>query len=123
MLAAAAFICTVAWIPDGDTFRCREREPWGDPIWVRVSGINARERDGSCGTGHPCPAASAEAATRALVGLVRRERLECVQNGRSGQRRAAFCRRVRDGLDVSCAMMASGTVARWQRFWGRHRCR
>lgn len=122
MLAAAFFICTVAWISDGDTLTCREREPSGAEIRVRLSGINARERDGTCGRGHPCPAASAEASMAALERAAAEQVLRCRQVGVTYHRRAAFCRRG-DGLDLSCVMMVSGTVARWASFWGRHRCR
>lgn len=118
---ADTFACTVASISDGDTFRCAELEPSGKQIRVRLSGVNARERDGSCSANHPCPAASAEAATAALSDLALGQRLTCRQEGTTYNRRAAFCRRS-DGVDLSCAMVASGTAAKWERYWGGHRC-
>ena len=62
----------------GQSFECTPTRVWdGDgPIWcaegprVRLSGIAAREMDGTCSTGHPCPKASAEEARDALVSLV-----------------------------------------------------
>src|SRR3546814_5385241 len=49
---AGAFACTVASITDGDTFRCSELGDDGRQIRVRLSGVAARERDGSCSPGH-----------------------------------------------------------------------
>jgi endonuclease YncB( thermonuclease family) len=115
------FACTVASITDGDTLRCRESEETGGAIRVRVSGIAAREADNTCSPGHPCPAASADVATAQLRLLASGEVLSCLQVGSSYGRRAAFCR-TGSGLDLSCAMIESGTVARWDRHWGNHRC-
>src|SRR3546814_18852332 len=54
------------------------RSVWdGDgPVWcsegphIRLSGIVAREMDGTCRPGHPCPEAGARAARDHLVSLV-----------------------------------------------------
>lgn len=119
--SADSFTCTVASITDGDTWRCAERGPDGRQIRVRLAGVNAREVDGSCGVGHPCPVASAEDATTALAGLADGQVLTCQANGSTHGRIAAFCRRS-DGLDLSCAMLETGTVARWDRHWRGHRC-
>lgn len=118
---ANGFACTVSSVTDGDTLRCAEREPDGRAIRIRVSGIAARERDGSCSASHPCPRASAEQSTAALERLALGQRLQCTMMNRSFGRRAAFCRRS-DGVDLSCAMVRSGMAARWDRHWGRHRC-
>lgn len=109
------FTCTVASITDGDTLRCT------DGTRVRIAGINAREHDGSCNIGAPCPAASAREAASALSALASGQELKCKANGRSYNRIAAFCRTFR-GVDLSCAMLDSGTVARWDRHWKGHRC-
>src|SRR3546814_18347466 len=74
---AGAFACTVASITDGDTFRCSELGDDGRQIRVRLSGVAARERDGSCSPGHPCSAASAEAATAELSSEEVRAGKEC----------------------------------------------
>lgn len=110
-----SFSCRVASITDGDTLRC------ADGVRVRIAGIDARERDGSCGVGHPCASAPPEAATAALDRLTAGQVLTCRPNGTSYNRVAAFCSRS-DGVDVSCAMLASGTVARWAKYWRGHRC-
>src|SRR6056297_2549134 len=65
-------------IPAGQTFECTPTHVWdGDgPVWcaegprLRLAGIAAREIDGSCSPGHPCPRTSAEDARDALVNLV-----------------------------------------------------
>ena len=115
------FACTVASVTDGDTLRCEEAGADGRAIRVRLSGIAARERDGSCSPGHPCPDASAEAATSALRRLAEGEVLRCTPDGETYGRVAAFCSTQR-GLDLSCAMVESGTAARWDRYWGAHAC-
>jgi len=115
------FSCTVASVTDGDTLRCREVDEDGRQIRIRLSGVAARERDGTCSPGHPCPDASAQAATAELERLAAGEVLECEPNGSSYGRIAAFCRRP-DGTDLSCAMTASGTALRWERHWHGHRC-
>jgi endonuclease YncB( thermonuclease family) len=115
-------ICTVASITDGDTLRCAETGSDGKQIRIRLSGVAARERDGTCSAGHPCPEGSAEAATAELERLATGEVLICREVGRTYGRVAAFCLRRSDGLDLSCAMVASGTAARWDRHWGGHRC-
>jgi endonuclease YncB( thermonuclease family) len=109
------FGCTVASITDGDTFRC------ADGARIRLSGVAARETDGTCSQGHPCPDASAEAATAELRSLASGRTLTCRNVGTTYNRIAAFCQR-EDGVDLSCAMVSSGTVLRWDRHWGSHMC-
>ena len=57
-----------------------------------------------------------------LASLVEGQVLTCSDEGRTHDRRAAFYRRISDGLVVSCAMLESGTVERWDWHWQRHRC-
>lgn len=120
-LPSGRFTCTVAHITDGDTFRCAEQDATGREIRVRVSGLDAREKDGTCAPGHPCASAPAQAATAELSQLIQGQVLTCEPVGETYHRVAAWCTR-RDGTDVSCAMMASGTVALWPKYWGSHRC-
>jgi len=119
--SAATFSCSVAGITDGDTFRCAETDAGGRQIRIRLSGVAARERDGTCSDGHPCPAASAEAATAELARLADGQLLQCTDVGTTFGRIAAFCR-LPDGRDLSCEMVASGTVDKWDRHWKDHRC-
>lgn len=128
----------------GTSFTCTPIRVWdGDgPIWcaegprVRLAGIAAREVDGTCRPGHPCPRASALAAKAALVALLGGARgkaseghalvhgptLSCVSEGSAGgSRTAAWCRSPKTG-DLSCAMVRSGTVQRWQRYWRDGHC-
>ena len=131
-------------VPSGQTFTCTPTAVWdGDgPIWcaegphVRLSGVAAREMDGTCSPGHPCPhadAASARDRLARLVGeplgrnrtghvLVRGPAMTCKsRGGAGGTRTAAFCTSPRSG-DLSCAMIRSGHAARWNKYWGNHRC-
>jgi endonuclease YncB( thermonuclease family) len=119
--ASNSFQCSVASVTDGDTLRCSEVDASGRGIRVRLSGIAARERDGTCAPGHPCATASAESATAALERLADGQTLRCQAVGSTFGRTAAFCRN-EAGQDLSCAMIASGTVVKWDRYWGNHRC-
>lgn len=77
MIAAAALLAAAAPAA-GAAFSCTPVAVWdGDgPIWcaegprLRLAGIAARELDGSCRRGHPCPEASGIAARDALVRLL-----------------------------------------------------
>ena len=133
-----------AIIPSGQIFTCTPTAVWdGDgPIWcaegphIRLSGVAAREMDGSCRAGHPCPDADPVASRDYLVRLlgspqgrnrtghilVRGPALICVsRGGAGGNRTAAFCTSPQSG-DLSCAMLRSGKAARWNKYWGKHRC-
>ena len=111
---SATFSCTVTKVHDGD-----------GPIWcaeglkVRLTAISARELDGSCAPGHPCPSASGQQAQQALWRLARGQRLRCEATGTSYRRVTAWCWRP-VGVELNCAMLKSGTVVRWDKF-DRHR--
>lgn len=103
------FECEVASVHDGDTLRCR------DGTRIRLHAISARERDETCSPGHPCPAATAEAATVELGRLVLGRTLACQSTGRSYNRITAICW-TDEGTEVNCAMVRSGTALVWERF-------
>jgi endonuclease YncB( thermonuclease family) len=135
--AASPFSCSPIWVHDGDTFTC------SDMTRVRVAGINAREigwdgrknSDKGCNAGAPCPTVDAVAARDRLVALLGKPAgldangnmrvtgpvLTCQPNGTTYNRIAAFCRSPVSG-DISCAMVASGAGAVWDRFWNNRRC-
>jgi len=137
LLAAATIVSA------GQTFTCTPTRVWdGDgPVWcaegprIRLSGIAAREIDGTCRQGQPCPDASAEASRDALVRLVgepvgrspqghvlvRGPAMRCVAVNGTYERTAAWCVSPKGG-DLSCAMVRSGLALRWERFWRDHRC-
>jgi endonuclease YncB( thermonuclease family) len=101
--------CRVASVTDGDTLRCL------DGVRIRLHAVAARELDGSCSPGHPCPAASAEAATRELRRLAAGQSLSCSPTGRSYNRVTAICWTT-SGTEINCAMVRSGTALLWTRF-------
>lgn len=134
----------VSIVPAGQTFDCTPTRVWdGDgPIWcaegprIRLSGIAAREIDGTCRESQPCPGASAEEARDALVRLVGWARgrsqeghvllkgptMRCHSVGDgTGNRTAAWCISPIGG-DLSCAMVKGGFALRWERYWRDHRC-
>lgn len=131
---------TAQIIAVGATFTCTPTHVWdGDgPIWceegpkIRLSGIAAREIDGECRPGHPCPEADGVSARDALVSfigkpvgkgphghvLVKGAPLRCVSEGSGkGSRTAAWCSTPK-GVDLSCAMVRSGMALRWARYQG-----
>lgn len=133
-----------AIVPSGQTFECTPIRVWdGDgPIWcaegphVRLSGIAAREMNGTCNANQPCPDASAVEARDALVRMIGRQigvsaeghvlvkgpKLTCQSvGGAGGSRTAAWCTSPAAG-DLSCAMVATGTALRWSRYWRDRRC-
>ncbi len=139
------FLFLLSAVPSGQSFVCTPVAIWdGDgPIWcaegprIRLSGIAARETDGSCSPGHPCPKADAKASRDHLVSLVgtpagtnstghvlvKGPAMRCVsKGGAGGNRTAAFCTSPRSG-DLSCAMVRDGFAGRWNRYWGKHRCK
>lgn len=140
----ATFLFAAAVVPTGQSFGCTPTRVWrGDgPIWcaegprIRLSGVAAREIEGSCKTDHPCPNARPETARDALVQLIGRRTgtsseghvfvrgptMTCRSDGSAGGgRTAAFCVSPHSG-DVSCNMVAGGWAAKWQRYWRGHRC-
>jgi endonuclease YncB( thermonuclease family) len=133
-----------AGVPAGETFTCTPTRVWdGDgPIWcaegprVRLSGIAAREMDGTCNTNQPCPDANAKDARDALASLlgtsigqsaeghilVSGPALSCVSTGGAGgSRTAAWCISKING-DLSCAMVKRGLALKWARYWRHHLC-
>jgi endonuclease YncB( thermonuclease family) len=134
----------VAVVPAGQSFECTPTRVWdGDgPIWctegprIRLSGIAAREIDGTCRQNQPCPEADAEEARDALVRLVGRPTgraneghvlvegptMRCISDGGGGgSRTAAWCVSPIGG-DLNCAMVKSGYALRWDRYWRNHVC-
>lgn len=140
----ASLLLLQAIVPAGQTFECTPVRVWdGDgPVWceegprIRLSGVAAREIDGSCRTNQPCPATDAIQARdylASLVGepygyareghvLVSGPTMSCVSDGSGGgSRTAAWCTSPKSG-DISCAMVDSGFALRWDRYWRNHRC-
>lgn len=108
--ASGVIECRVTSVYDGDgPIHCA-----GGPK-IRLSAIAAREMDGSCRPGHPCPSASAGEAKRALEGLALGQTLRCEQTGTSYDRVTAWCWRP-DGVQLNCAMVEGGYAARWARY-------
>lgn len=101
--------CTVAHITDGDTLRCQ------DGVRIRLHAVAARERDGSCSPGHPCPRASAQAATNELRRLAEGRTIRCQTTGRSHNRITAICW-TPEGEEINCALVRSGVALIWERF-------
>ena len=141
---ASATCADVPIVPRGQDFTCTPTHVWdGDgPVWcsegprLRLAGIAARELDGSCSAGHPCPSASGIDAREALAELLGTQTgvsrhghilingptLRCRSDGSAGgNRTAAWCVSPRHG-DINCAMVRGACALRWDRYWRNHRC-
>lgn len=129
--ALALFVCTPVAVYDGD-----------GPIWcaegpkIRLSGIAAREMDGTCRSNQPCPKATAEQSRDYLARLLGRAtgrletghikivgpRLQCRSTGPAGgSRTGAWCTSPTQG-DISCRMVSAGMALVWDKYWKGHRC-
>lgn len=125
--APTAFTCTPVQIWDAD-----------GPIWcaegprVRLHGIAAREMDGTCRKGHPCPDMPPIAARNALVRLLGAAAINATTTGHirlsgapplacrsygsaGGNRTAARCR-LPDRSDLGCRLIASGAAREWTQY-------
>ncbi|WP_159873576.1 thermonuclease family protein [Novosphingobium sp. 9U] len=114
--AGERFRCSVLSVFDGDgPIACSEVDQDGQPVLIRLRGIEAREMDDTCHQFDLCPDASGQAAKAELSRLAA-GRLECVSYGpTSFGRVGALCRNGR-GVDLSCAMLKSGMAARWAQY-------
>lgn len=133
-----------AVVPAGLTFKCTPVAVYdGDgPVWcaegpkIRIAGVAAREMDGTCRPNQPCPPVGATDARDRLVALlggpkgtlatghivVRSPTMTCASEGSAGgSRTAAWCTSSAIG-DLSCAVLASGGVLKWPRYWRDHKC-
>ena len=113
--AGREFPCTVESVYDGDgPINCTEKDLNGQPVKVRLRGIEARETDNSCQVPNLCTAASGEAAKAELVRLAV-GRMTCTSFGPSYSRVDASCRNAA-GVDLSCEMIRTGNAARWTQY-------
>jgi len=101
--------CRVVHVHDGDSLKCE------DGARIRLHAVAARETDETCAPGHPCPDASAAAATRTLKRLAEGRDLTCRTTGRSYDRVTAICW-TPQGTEINCAMIRSGTTVIWPRY-------
>ena len=137
-----AFLASVAIVPAGQTFTCTPTRVWDadGPIWcaegprVRLDGIAAREMDGRCLPGHPCPDMEPLAARERLVGILAPARTQqlksrhialegapsliCTSSGSAkGNRTGAICETTAN-VDVGCALIRTGAALEWRRYSG-----
>jgi endonuclease YncB( thermonuclease family) len=113
--AGKQFPCTVQSVYDGDgPINCSEHDLSGNPVRVRIRGIEARDADNSCRHPNLCPQASG-AEAKAMLERFAVGRLECTSHGPSYNRVDAFCTNA-SGQDLSCEMLKSGMAVRWAEY-------
>jgi endonuclease YncB( thermonuclease family) len=107
------FSCRVAYVHDGDTFRCTDGKR------VRLAAIDAPEMPGVCQLGRACAPGDPLRAKAALEGLISGRTVECQATGTTYNRIAAWCSV--GATDLSCAMLRGGQAIRLPRFDPRGR--
>ncbi len=104
-----AIECHVIAVADADTVRC------ADGTRIRLAGISARERDGSCNSAPDCPtmrhAQAQPIAARLMLARTIRFRVVGVSYGRP----------VGDNPAIRCALVRSGAVVPWVRYMRQYR--
>lgn len=114
MILATAFLCAVVAVYDGDTITC------DSGVRVRLAGVNSREMHGNpCPHNRPCPTMPAKQSRAVLAGMIEGRTLACVKVGTSYRRVVATCSI--EGRDLGCALLAAGSVARWDRYWSEYK--
>jgi endonuclease YncB( thermonuclease family) len=103
MLSAALFLCTVASVTDGDTFRC------ADGTRVALHAVDAPAL-GGCRRSEECAEVDPRKAKAALTRITFGKTLRCERTGQSKGLVTAWCRVA--GADVSCAMYRGGWAVR-----------
>jgi endonuclease YncB( thermonuclease family) len=114
MLSMVQIECIVDRVIDADTLSCAGGRR------VRLGGINAREKDGACRPGAPCPAMRDAQARPIVERLILRKRLTCQPVDMSYRRVVAACQ-LPDGRDLSCALARTGAVVWWPRYMAKYR--
>jgi endonuclease YncB( thermonuclease family) len=102
--SGSTFPCAVAYVTDGDTFRC------SNGTRIRLSSIDTPEMPGSCRPGRQCAQGDPYAAKAALQRLIGGRTVQCEPVGMTYNRVAAWCHV--NGVDLSCAMVRSGHAIR-----------
>jgi endonuclease YncB( thermonuclease family) len=110
----ATLSCVPAAVTDADTLRCE------DGTRIRIAGINAREKDGSCIRNAPCPPMRHGQAKPVVERLVLGKTLRCQQVGMSYRRVVASCR-LPDGRDLACSIVRTGAADWWPAYVRRYR--
>ena len=107
------FTCPVAYVHDGDTFRCT------DGTRIRLSAIDAPEMPGACRPGRSCAPGDPYRAKATLDSMIAGRTVQCLPSGTSYDRVVAWCSI--NGTDLSCAMLRSGEAIRLAKFDPRGR--
>lgn len=129
------FLCAVSLIYDADTLTCADATPrTSDNLRVRIAGVSALERDGTCNA-PACPTLDPVVARQRMAALIGRSAgtirmgggydhlvmakpytvLRCLPANRTKGRVAAWCT-LPGGRDLSCAVIRVGAAVRWEKF-------
>lgn len=102
LAGALTFVCADAAHHDGDNVRCSNVDKA-----IRLQGIDAPEMPGACRPGRACTPGDPFAARDYLRSLTAGRDVRCEAEGRDDYGRI-IARCEADGIDLSCAMIASG---------------
>ncbi len=104
-------ICVVASVTDADTIRCQNGTK------VRIAGVSALERNGSCNSRPTCPVMPHKLAQPIASMLMLGRTISFRVVGTS------YGRAVGENQALRCQLIASGAVVEWPRYTIRYRLR
>ncbi|MBM3333394.1 hypothetical protein FJY63_01915 [Candidatus Sumerlaeota bacterium] len=110
-MIGAVIMCLVVAASDADTVRC------ADGRRVRLAGISALERDGSCNSRPYCPAMRHKQAQPIAARLTLGRTIAFRVVGKS------YDRDVGENKALRCALVQSGAAVEWPRYMRRYRLR
>lgn len=103
-MIGAVIMCLVVAVPDADSLRCR------DGRRVRLAGISALERNGSCNSAPACPTMRHAQAQPIAARLTLNRTIAFRLVGKS------YRRDVGDNYALRCALVQSGAAVEWPRY-------
>lgn len=119
ILTAAAFLCVVTGVHDGDgPIYC------ANGITVRVAGVQAPDYENTTPcrehrADYTCSDSAADRSRAITTSLVLHQTLSCEPVGKSYSRVVARCQ-LPNGNSLSCALIAHGAAVRWERYWRKY---
>jgi len=110
-MIGAVIMCLVVAVPDADSLRC------ADGRRIRLAGISALERNGSCNSRPHCPSMRHRQAQPIAARLTLGRTIAFRVVGTS------YRRTVGENRTLRCALVRSGAAVEWPRYMRQYRLR
>lgn len=108
-MIGATILCLVVAVPDADSLRCR------DGRRIRIAGVSALERNGSCNSVPACPTMRHAQAQPIAARLTLNRTIVFRIVGKS------YRRDVGENRALRCALVHSGAAVEWPRYMREYR--